>query len=105
MRPTVFRWTGSLTGRYRPTATSGWLPSGNRALELVRDIVPYHMKHNAEPEACDLLMEVDLLPEIKAREHFPFEGTHSMTRSALHCALHSASRCQIRVALAFANRC
>lgn len=34
-------------------------------LKLVRDIVPYHMKHNAEPEACDLLMEVDLLPEIK----------------------------------------
>ena len=72
-----------------PTA-SGWLPSVGRALELVRDIVPYHMKHNAEPEACDLLMEVDLLPEIKARAHFLFERTHLMTRSALRCEIRAA---------------
>ncbi len=61
--------------------------------------MPYHMKHNAEPEACDLLMEVDLLPEIKAREHFPFEG-HSFDdalRSApLRSALHCTARCTAR---------
>lgn len=27
-------------------------------LELVKHIVPFHMKHNAEPDACDLLMEM-----------------------------------------------
>ena len=35
-------------------------------MSLVRDIVPFHMKHNAEPEAVDLLIEVEnlsLLPE------------------------------------------
>lgn len=31
-------------------------------LELVEKIVPYHMSHNAEPEAVDLLIEVDKLP-------------------------------------------
>lgn len=31
---------------------------------LVDEIVPFNMKHSSEPEACDLLMEVDLLPEI-----------------------------------------
>lgn len=35
-------------------------------LELVRQIVPYHIKHNAEPEACDLLLEVNRLPEVVA---------------------------------------
>lgn len=37
-----------------------------KLLELVNSIVPYHMKHNAEAEACDLLMEIerlDLLPQ------------------------------------------
>lgn len=28
-------------------------------LDLVKQIVPFHIKHNAEPEAVDLLMEVD----------------------------------------------
>ena len=31
---------------------------------LIRQMVPFFMKHNSEPEAVDLLMEVDLLPEI-----------------------------------------
>ena len=31
-------------------------------LTLVEKIVPYHMSHNAEPEAVDLLIEVDQLP-------------------------------------------
>lgn len=30
-------------------------------LSLAKDIVPYHMKHNAEAEACDLLMEMERL--------------------------------------------
>lgn len=28
---------------------------------LARQIVPYNMAHNAEPEACDLLMEIERL--------------------------------------------
>lgn len=27
-------------------------------MDLVKQIVPFHVKHNAEPEAVDLLMEV-----------------------------------------------
>jgi 26S proteasome regulatory subunit N1 len=33
-------------------------------MTLVDQIVPFHMKHNAEPEACDLLMEVDRLNDV-----------------------------------------
>ena len=28
-------------------------------LTLVKEIVPYNMAHNAEHEACDLLMEIE----------------------------------------------
>eukprot|EP00163_Fabomonas_tropica_P027668 TRINITY_DN539_c1_g1_i12.p1 TRINITY_DN539_c1_g1~~TRINITY_DN539_c1_g1_i12.p1 ORF type:complete len:904 (+),score=303.94 TRINITY_DN539_c1_g1_i12:234-2945(+) len=31
---------------------------------LVNEIVPFNMKHNSEPEACDLLMEVERLDDI-----------------------------------------
>lgn len=30
-------------------------------LKLVKEIVPYNMAHNAEHEACDLLMEIEHL--------------------------------------------
>ena len=30
-------------------------------LRLIQDIVPFHMAHNAEPEAVDLLLEVQLI--------------------------------------------
>lgn len=49
-----------------PGATSssgeGLNSVGNQdLLSLVTQIVPYHMQHNAEPEAVDLLLEVDRL--------------------------------------------
>lgn len=28
---------------------------------LAKEIIPYHMSHNAEAEACDLMMEIELL--------------------------------------------
>lgn len=31
-------------------------------LQMVQEIVPFHMAHNAEPEAVDLLLEVEQLP-------------------------------------------
>uniref|UniRef100_A0A383WPA2 26S proteasome non-ATPase regulatory subunit 2 homolog n=1 Tax=Tetradesmus obliquus TaxID=3088 RepID=A0A383WPA2_TETOB len=34
-------------------------------LHLVAQIVPYHMTHNAEPEAVDLLLEVDQLDKLE----------------------------------------
>ena len=30
-------------------------------LKLAEDIIPFYMKHNAEAEACDLLMEIEKL--------------------------------------------
>lgn len=36
-------------------------PATADLLELVNQIVPYHMAHNSEPEAVDLLLEVDRL--------------------------------------------
>ncbi|KAH7934918.1 hypothetical protein HPB52_001990 [Rhipicephalus sanguineus] len=43
-------------------------------LGLAKQIVPYHMAHNAEAEACDLLMEIEqlqLLQEYVDKEAFP----------------------------------
>jgi len=40
--------------------------------ELVKEarmIVPYHMKHNAEAEACDLLMEMEQLDMLTAEDY------------------------------------
>ncbi|KYQ90991.1 26S proteasome regulatory subunit S2 [Tieghemostelium lacteum] len=33
-------------------------------LKLVDEIIPFQMSHNAEPDACDLLLEVEQLPKI-----------------------------------------
>lgn len=37
----------------------------NDLLILVRDIVRHNMKHNAEVEACDLLLEIERLDLLK----------------------------------------
>ena len=33
--------------------------------KLAMEIVPYHMKHNAESEACDLLMELEMIDQLE----------------------------------------
>lgn len=46
----------------------------NRLIELVKQIIPYNMAHNAEAEACDLLMEIeklDLLEEFVDENAYP----------------------------------
>jgi len=46
----------------------------NQLLEMVYQIVPYLMEHNAEAEACDMLMEIerlDLLQQYVDRAAFP----------------------------------
>lgn len=51
--------------------------SGNfrgRLIDLVKQIIPYNMEHNAEADACDLLMEtekLDLLEEYVDESAFP----------------------------------
>ena len=37
---------------------------------LVDEIVPFNVKHGSEPEACDLLMEVELLPEVSNLQRY-----------------------------------
>lgn len=37
----------------------------NKLISLAKQIVPYHMNHNAEAEACDLLMEIERLDLLK----------------------------------------
>lgn len=42
--------------------------------DLAEQIVPYHMQHNAEAEACDLVMEIerlDLLDQYVDEDAFP----------------------------------
>lgn len=46
----------------------------NRLVELVKQIIPYNMAHNAEADACDLLMEIerlDLLEEFVDENAYP----------------------------------
>ncbi|CAH1786305.1 unnamed protein product [Owenia fusiformis] len=45
-------------------------------LQLVTDIVPYHMDHNAEAEACDLLMEVERL-DLLEQEGYVSKDAHA----------------------------
>jgi 26S proteasome regulatory subunit N1 len=42
-------------------STADTLITKEGLLKLAEDIVPFYMKHNAEAEACDLLMEIDKL--------------------------------------------
>ena len=37
----------------------------DKLLTMTKEIVPYHMQHNAEAEACDLLMEIEQLDILK----------------------------------------
>ena len=49
-------------------------------LHLVSQIVPYHMTHNAEPEAVDLLLEVCYGGPV-------LQGGLTMPATACHCHL------------------
>ena len=48
------------------TPPPGEAASLSDLLPLIRAVVPFHMAHNAEPEAVDLLLEVGLLSELGA---------------------------------------
>lgn len=40
----------------------------------LQEVIPYDMKHNAETEACDLLMEIEKLDKLA---NFVDQNTHS----------------------------
>ena len=56
-----------------PEVWGGERPDGERLPTLVFDIVRYCLEHNAESEACDLLMEVE---EVERIMEFVTEETH-----------------------------
>lgn len=53
--------SAELSAEWDETATDGSDPKIHKLMSLVHEIVPYNMAHNAETEACDLLMEIDRL--------------------------------------------
>ena len=54
------------------------------SMALVNDIIPFNMKHNAESDACDLLMEVDRLSQIK--EFISEDNVSRVSSYVLSCA-------------------
>lgn len=58
--------TGEITQEWQDLETKeGKEKERDDLLKLVHDVVPYLMQHNAEPEACDILMEVEKLEELE----------------------------------------
>lgn len=53
--------SGELTAEWEELAAEGSEELTKKLIGLVHEIVPYNMAHNAETEACDLLMEIDRL--------------------------------------------
>lgn len=54
---------------------------------LAKEIIPYNMQHNAETEACDLLMEIEcleLLDEYVDKNSFQRVCLY-LTRSVAYC--------------------
>mmetsp|Transcript_17190 Transcript_17190/g.44108 ORF Transcript_17190/g.44108 Transcript_17190/m.44108 type:complete len:912 (-) Transcript_17190:167-2902(-) len=61
--------TGEISAEYKERSEkeeTGKAPEVGDLLELVAQIIPYHMSHNAEPEAVDLLVEVERLDLLAA---------------------------------------
>jgi len=56
--------TGEIASEYDHRHQENDTPNVDDLIALIDEIVPYDMKHNAEPEACDLLMEVEMLEKV-----------------------------------------
>jgi len=56
--------TGEIASEYDQRHQDNDTPNVDDLIALIDEIVPYDMKHNAEPEACDLLMEVEMLEKV-----------------------------------------
>lgn len=53
--------SGELAGEWDEVSDTNAEATNKKLLALVHQIVPYNMAHNAETEACDLLMEIERL--------------------------------------------
>ena len=53
--------SGELSSEWDELASQKSDSTSKKLIALVHQIVPYNMAHNAETEACDLLMEIDRL--------------------------------------------
>lgn len=53
--------SGELTGEWDDLSGDNAEEMSKKLIALVHEIVPYNMAHNAETEACDLLMEIERL--------------------------------------------
>ena len=53
--------SGELTGEWDELTDENTEDMSKKLIGLVHEIVPYNMAHNAETEACDLLMEIERL--------------------------------------------
>lgn len=52
---------GEIAGEWSETDVSENIPIRAKLISLTKQIIPYNMAHNAEAEACDLLMEIERL--------------------------------------------
>lgn len=52
---------GEIAGEWAETDISETKEIRDKLILLTKQIVPYNMAHNAEAEACDLLMEIERL--------------------------------------------
>lgn len=52
---------GEIAGEWAETDISENKEIRDKLILLTKQIVPYNMAHNAEAEACDLLMEIERL--------------------------------------------
>lgn len=53
--------SGELAGEWDEISGDDVEATSKKLIDLVHEIVPYNMAHNAETEACDLLMEIEKL--------------------------------------------
>jgi len=53
--------SGEIAQEWQEAIFSDKKENNEKILNLVKEIIPYDMKHNAETEACDLLMEIEKL--------------------------------------------
>ena len=56
--------TGEVSQEWQELEEDGDKTKRDQLETLIHDIVPYLMDHNAEAEACDLLMEVEKMDEL-----------------------------------------
>ncbi|PIK62396.1 putative 26S proteasome non-ATPase regulatory subunit 2 [Apostichopus japonicus] len=56
--PGVMNMSGEIGRAWTDLEDPNTAPEKEQLLKLATEIIPYHMSHNAEAEACDLLMEM-----------------------------------------------